>query len=109
MKRPLCNFCGSLCDYVWYSRKSQSASSLLARQIREKETLESFGEQSSLQNVLKELTNSYVLCKDCFDQGNYPKVFSTDDFEPQTMKSILDDDNVNDSEAEQEKIPDENE
>jgi hypothetical protein len=55
-----------------------------------KEATEAFGEEKSLSNVLKELTNSYVVCKECFDQGNYPKVFSSNDFEAQTIESILD-------------------
>lgn len=43
--------------------------------------------------MLKELTSNYLVCKECFDLGNFPKVMTKADFEPQTIKSILTDSN----------------
>jgi hypothetical protein len=57
--------------------------------LREEEAMKAFGEQNSLPNVLKELTNTYIVCKECFELGNYPKVLKADDFQTQTLKSIL--------------------
>ena len=35
------------------------------------------------------MTCSYIVCKDCFEQGNFPKVFQPEDFSAMTLKSIL--------------------
>ena len=50
--------------------------------------------------MLKELTSSYLICKECFDSGHYPKVLSADDFEPQTIKTILSDPAIPDIDGE---------
>ena len=47
------------------------------------------GEADSLHNTLKELTSSYIICKECYDLGNFPKVFSPEDFKAMTMKSVF--------------------
>lgn len=75
LKRPICNFCGNICGFMWYQKKVLSAQSFLNKQIREQESLKSMGEENSLHQVLKQLTNTYLICKECYDQGNYPKVF----------------------------------
>lgn len=69
LKRPVCNFCGNICEFTWHAKKMTTAETLAARQ---REVNEAFGEEKSLANVLKELTNTYLVCKDCFTQGNYP-------------------------------------
>ena len=62
---------------------------LLTRQLKEQETLQAMGEADSLHNTLKELTSSYIVCKECYDLGNFPKVFSPEDFKAMTMKSVF--------------------
>lgn len=34
------------------------------------------GEQDSLHQVLRALTQTYVLCGECFEEGHYPKIIS---------------------------------
>ena len=58
------------------------------------------GEANSLHQTLKELTCNYLVCKECYEQGNFPKVFQADDFSAMTLKSILGDKSVNSSKAE---------
>ena len=89
LKRPTCNFCGIVCSFIWYMKKAVTTQSLLSRQLKEHETLQAMGESDSLHNTLKELTSSYIVCKECFDLGNFPKVFSPDDFSAMTMKSVF--------------------
>lgn len=96
LKRPVCNFCGNICEFSWYAKKTLSPEMLAARQ-REKEINQAFGEEKSLTNVLKELTNTYLVCQDCFTLGNYPRSLSADDFEAQTIKTILSDTASSDS------------
>ena len=49
------------------------------------------GESDSLHHTLKELTSSYIVCKECYDLGNFPKVFNPEDFSAMTMKSMFSD------------------
>jgi len=39
--------------------------------------------------VLKKVSSSYVLCADCFTQGNFPQILSADDFEKSNLDSLL--------------------
>ena len=39
--------------------------------------------------MLKQLTNTYLICKECFDLGNFPKVFRSEDFESTSLKELL--------------------
>ena len=47
------------------------------------------GEGESLHHVLRKLSQTYVLCRECFTQGHYPKSVSAFDFEAQSIESIL--------------------
>ena len=47
------------------------------------------GEGESLHHVLRKLTQTYVLCRDCFTGGHYPKSVSAFDFENQSIESLL--------------------
>ena len=44
-----------------------------------------------MHHTLKELTSSYIVCKECYDLGNFPKVFNPEDFSAMTMKSMFSD------------------
>lgn len=83
---PICNFCGNVCDnHHWY-RKSAPGHSLL----REGEAaMKHFKEHNSIHETLKTLTSSYLICKECFDLGNYPKILSAEDFQKEDLRSIL--------------------
>ena len=70
-------------------KKAMTTQNLLTRQLKEQETLQAMGEADSLHNTLKELTSSYIVCKECYDLGNFPKVFSPEDFKAMTMKSVF--------------------
>jgi hypothetical protein len=78
-----------VCEFTWFAKKPASLQALATKYLREEEANKAFGEEKSLANVLKELTSTYIICKDCFDSGNYPKVMNATDFEPQTVKSAL--------------------
>lgn len=51
--------------------------------------LKHFKEQNSIHQTLKNLTSTYLICKECFDLGNYPKILSEHDFERASLKSML--------------------
>lgn len=42
-----------------------------------------------MHETLKQLTCTYVLCTDCFEQGKYPSVLEKTDFEKTNLKSLL--------------------
>lgn len=65
---------------------------MAAKYLRENESVQAFGEDKALPTVLKELTSTYLICKECFDLGKYPRVLSANDFEQKTIKSILSND-----------------
>ena len=90
LKRPTCNFCGNLCSFLWYMRKPVSAQELAVQSIRNEEGKKSL----TLHQALKQLTNSYLICKDCFDNGNFPKVFMPDEFVPTTLRGLLNQDGI---------------
>lgn len=69
-KRPTCNFCGNLCGAFWYKKKASSDN------LREEKALKAMGEMESLHNTLKNLSSTYLLCKECFTQGNIPRILS---------------------------------
>lgn len=83
---PLCNFCGNVCDNKHWYQKIMSKNSF----AREGEhALKHFKEQDSIHQTLKNLTSTYLICKECFDLGNYPKILSENDFERASLKSML--------------------
>ncbi len=47
------------------------------------------GENESLQQTLRKLTQTYIVCRECFTEGNYPKILSAFDFEAQSMENAL--------------------
>ena len=69
---------------MWYLRKPVSAQELAAQSLRA-ETQRSL----TLHQALKQLTNSYLICKECHDNGNYPKVFQPEEFSPMTLRTLL--------------------
>ena len=70
---PICNFCGNVCDNnQWFNKKTNMRL-----------------ESGSIHDVLKKVTSCYILCKGCFDLGNFPKVLSSNDFEKSTIQSML--------------------
>lgn len=76
-KRPNCNFCGNLCGTYWFSKKPQMNSFV----TKEEQAVKAVGEAESLHQALRGLTQTYVLCRDCFTGGHYPKILSAFDFE----------------------------
>jgi len=84
LKRPTCNFCGNLCSFLWYLRRPISAKELAAQSIKDDSQ-----KALSLHQALKQLTNSYLICKDCFENRNFPKVFRPEEFAPTTLRSLL--------------------
>ena len=70
---------------MWYLRKPVSAKELAAQSIRGEEPSKSL----TLHQALKQLTNSYLICKDCFDNGNFPKVFKPTEFKAMTLRTLL--------------------
>ena len=84
LKRPTCNFCGNLCSFLWYLRKPVSAQDLAAQSIKDESQ-----KALSLHQALKQLTTSYLICKECFDNGNFPRVFRPKEFAPTTLRSLL--------------------
>jgi hypothetical protein len=38
---------------------------------------------------LKSLTSTYLICKECFDLKNYPKILTAADFEKSSLQSLL--------------------
>lgn len=83
---PLCNFCGNVCDNKHWYQKITSKNSF-AREGEQ--ALKHFKEQDSIHQTLKNLTSTYLICKECFDLGNYPKILSEHDFEKASLKSML--------------------
>jgi hypothetical protein len=83
---PLCNFCGNVCDSRhWYKKIAPAASF-----TKEGESaLKQLKEHNSIHQTLKQLTSSYIVCKECFDLGNYPKSLSESDFEQTSLVSLL--------------------
>lgn len=51
--------------------------------------MKAVGEGDSLHHVLRNLTQTYVLCLDCFTNGHYPKILHAFDFEKQCLESAL--------------------
>lgn len=51
---------------MWYRKKLTSTQKFLAQHLKDKENLKALGEDGSLHEVLKELTNVYLVCNDCF-------------------------------------------
>ena len=98
MKRPICNFCGMVCSFLWYMKPPKTSQDILEKQIKDKD--DGSKQPASLHDTLRELTQSYVLCKECFDLGNFPKVFKPEDFQATTLRSILGDETKDDTKAE---------
>lgn len=69
-------------------RKAVSAQELAVQSIRNEEGKKSL----TLHQALKQLTNSYLICKDCFENGNFPKVFKPEEFVPTTLRGLLNQD-----------------
>jgi SWI/SNF related-matrix-associated actin-dependent regulator of chromatin subfamily C len=84
-KRPMCNFCGNLCGNYWFSKKP----ALNSYQAKEDQAMKVAGESESIHNVLRNLTSTYVLCKECFTGGHYPKILSAFDFEKHSLETML--------------------
>lgn len=84
-KRPACNFCGNICDQAWYSKKPQMNSQI----NKEDQIMKQVGESDSLHQALRRLTQTYILCRDCFSAGNFPKILDAFDFEKQTLEGAL--------------------
>ena len=84
-KRPICNFCGNLCGPSWFSKRPPG-NSLSAK---EDTSMRQAGEGDSLHHVLRKLSQTYVLCRECFTDGHYPKSVSAFDFESQSIESII--------------------
>ena len=62
---------------------------MLTSKQRELQSLEHFGEADSLHQILKRLTDTYLMCQECFQSKNLPKSLSADDFEPHTLQHLL--------------------
>lgn len=75
-QRPICNACGSVCQFVWYLKKAQSAAEYFNQKQREASALEHFGEADSLHTVLRKLTDTYLVCQDCYQAKNLPHTMS---------------------------------
>jgi len=84
-KRPGCNFCGNACGYHWYKKRSP----LNSFDKKEEAILKLMGEDQSLHQTLKNLTQTYILCQECYNLGNFPKVLQAQDFEACTLESLL--------------------
>lgn len=83
---PICNFCGNVCDNkIWYRKILPPQSFALTSEP----TMSHFDESASLHSILKKLTSTYLLCKECFDLGNYPQILSPSDFERSSLMSLL--------------------
>ena len=76
-----------LCSFLWYIKSPKTSHEILQKQLKEQDELQQ--KPLSLHKTLRDLTQNYILCKECFEQGNFPKVFKADDFKPTTMRSIL--------------------
>ena len=76
---PICNFCGNVCENKqWY------------RKIHPLGALEKMAESAnSIHEVLKKVTQCYILCKGCFDLKNFPKILNENDFEKSSIQSML--------------------
>ena len=48
-----------------------------------------FKEDNSMHETLKTLTSSYVICVECFEVGNFPKILLREEFQKESLKSIL--------------------
>ena len=70
-------------------KKPLPAQHYLSQKAREEAALNHFGEQDSLHTVLRKLTDSYILCQDCFSENKIPESLTADDFQPQTIKHLL--------------------
>ena len=44
---------------------------------------------NSIHEVLKKVTQCYILCKGCFDLKNFPKILNENDFEKSSIQSML--------------------
>ena len=66
-------------------RKPISAQELAKQSLRADPSQKSL----TLHQALKQLTNCFLICKECFDNGNYPKVFNPEEFQPTTLRSLL--------------------
>ena len=86
LKRPTCNFCGNLCTFLWYLRKPASAKELVAQKFKNDQNQK---KALTMHQALKQLTSSFLICKDCFDNGNYPRVFTPEEFKPMTLRTLL--------------------
>ena len=67
---PVCNFCGNICDNKQWFRKSHPVGQL-----------EKLSQSSSIHDVLKKVTQCYILCTECFKLKKFPKILSEKDFE----------------------------
>ena len=81
-RRPTCIQCGQLCHLVWYAYTQQTAKEILASKQRELKSIEFFGESDSLHQTLKKLTDSFLVCQECFAAKNLPKSMAQSEFEP---------------------------
>jgi hypothetical protein len=57
--------------------------------MKEDLAMRAAGEGDSLQHILKQLTQSYIVCRECFSEGNYPTILKPHDFERSSLESIL--------------------
>jgi len=53
------------------------------------QAIDHFGEADSLHTVLRKLTDSYLICQECYSQNNIPQAMSLEDFEAQTLSHML--------------------
>ena len=83
---PMCNFCGNVCDNQQWYRKLTPANSFSRE---DEDALTQLKEKNSIHQTLKEITSTYIVCKECFDLGNYPKILSPTDFEKTSMNLLL--------------------
>ncbi|CDW80830.1 swi snf and rsc complex subunit ssr2 [Stylonychia lemnae] len=84
-KSPACNFCGNICGPYWYKKKAN----INTHNFREEIALKAMGELDSLHQTLKNLSSTYLICKECFGLGNFPRILTQFDFEKYSIESIL--------------------
>lgn len=63
---------------------------MIDQRQKEMNALEHFGERNSLHNVLRQLTETYIVCRDCYKDNLIPKSMSMQDFEAYTISGLLD-------------------
>jgi len=51
--------------------------------------LENFGEKNSLHNVLRQMTENYIICHDCYKECKIPSSMSLKDFKAMTIPNML--------------------